>query len=150
MFIGRFGDVERRSNTFTKPAGCEPTDTVISLIPDNEAKEANVIYFPTCTRIKKCSGCCTSQLLSCLPTQTNTKTFEVTKSRFIGNGRMEYVGTTPVIEEEHLACKCQCTVQEKHCNAFQIYNKSQCRCECQNTDDRNKCIQVSRKIINKV
>lgn len=57
---------------------------------------------------------------------------------------MAFVSNELVLEEEHLACKCQCTVQEKHCNSLQMYNKSQCRCQCTNNDDMTKCIKVSK------
>lgn len=50
-----------------------------------------------------------------------------------------------MIIEEHTQCKCDCRIKEQDCNRFQKYDKSQCKCYCQNTDEQHKCLQVSLK-----
>lgn len=48
----------------------------------------------------------------------------------------------PVIVEEHTKCKCDCRIKEHDCKRNQVYVKSQCKCECTNVDDYNKCLSV--------
>jgi len=45
-----------------------------------------------------------------------------------------------VKEVEHLACGCQCRVQEEDCRpAVHDYDKTNCQCKCRNTDEKQKC-----------
>lgn len=55
---------------------------------------------------------------------------------------MVFGGYEPVLIEQHKTCGCGCAVQAKDCNAFQTYDKSQCKCQCTNLDDQRKCLQV--------
>lgn len=52
----------------------------------------------------------------------------------------------PVVVEEHTKCKCDCRIKEGDCKRNQVYIKSQCKCECTNVDDHNKCLAVRVKI----
>lgn len=148
-----------------KPAACIPDTTVVSLRPKDET-DPTLVYFPSCTRVKRCGGCCSHQLLSCQPVEIQTLTFEVwsseiyainllftysthiqfqvIKSQYTGGTKMTYRGKDIMPVEEHLKCKCDCRVKEEDCNkAFQKYDKSQCKCYCTNVDDQHKCLQVS-------
>lgn len=53
----------------------------------------------------------------------------------------------PVVVEEHTKCKCDCRIKEGDCKRNQVYIKSQCKCECTNVDDHNKCLAVSRNLV---
>ncbi|XP_063703338.1 platelet-derived growth factor subunit B [Culicoides brevitarsis] len=124
-----------------KPAACIPDTTVVSLRPKEE-RDPTIVYFPSCTRVKRCGGCCSHQLLSCQPTEIQTITYEVIKSQYTGGTKMTYRGKDLMPVEEHLKCKCDCRIKEEDCNkAFQKYDKSQCKCYCTNVDDQHKCLQ---------
>lgn len=68
---------------------------------------------------------------------------QVIKSQYTGGTRMENRGKEVMIIEEHTSCKCDCRIKEQDCNRFQKYDKSQCKCYCQNVDEQHKCLQVS-------
>uniref|UniRef100_A0A336MCE4 CSON015026 protein n=1 Tax=Culicoides sonorensis TaxID=179676 RepID=A0A336MCE4_CULSO len=124
-----------------KPAACIPDTTVVSLRPKDE-NDPTMVYFPSCTRVKRCGGCCSHKLLSCQPVEIQTLTFEVIKSQYTGGTKMTYRGKDIMPVEEHLKCKCDCRIKEEDCNkAFQKYDKSQCKCYCTNVDDQHKCLQ---------
>lgn len=58
---------------------CMPEMQVVSLVPPGGAADPSIMYFPACTRILQCGGCCQSALLACTPIEMVTKIFEVTK-----------------------------------------------------------------------
>lgn len=117
---------------------------IVPLKPDNDGDDPTIIYYPSCTRVKRCSGCCSNKLLSCQPTSIETKTFQVIKTQYVIGGKLAYKGKVPVIVEEHTKCNCKCVTQAKDCNQFQKYNPSQCKCVCNNPDDKIKCLNVCR------
>lgn len=48
----------------------------MSLVPEDN-NDPNAIYFPTCTRMNRCGGCCTHDLLECQPIEVEKRTFQV-------------------------------------------------------------------------
>ncbi|KAG8226109.1 hypothetical protein J437_LFUL006738 [Ladona fulva] len=46
--------------------------------------------------------------------------------------------------EEHLRCKCKCTVMKEDCNEKQEYQAGECMCLCMNSEERRKCIQAGK------
>lgn len=76
---GRFGEGEERSNAERPtPARCIPELQPVPLKVDDDP---STIIFPSCTRIKRCGGCCGSSLLSCQPTAIEIRNFEVIDRR---------------------------------------------------------------------
>lgn len=59
-----------------KPAACIPDVAIVSLRPE-DANDPTMVYFPSCTRVKRCGGCCSHKLLSCQPTAVQQHAFEV-------------------------------------------------------------------------
>lgn len=60
--------LERGAGRAAKVANCEPSLQLVPLEPYGSPKsESDVYYFPKCTRIKQCNGCCNSALLECTP-----------------------------------------------------------------------------------
>lgn len=135
---GRTGGsgIERDASIPAKAANCMPELQTVPLMANTDP---SVIFYPTCTRVERCGGCCSSELLVCEPTKTETILFQVLKTQYAGGTRMKFAGKESVPVEKHTACKCQCRVKESHCTANQIYIPGSCRCECSNLDDRNKC-----------
>ncbi|BFG01289.1 uncharacterized protein DMAD_01079 [Drosophila madeirensis] len=121
------------------PAICSPQPTIVELKPpSDEAGGFNVYYTPACTRINRCNGCCGSTLISCQPTQTEKVQMRVGKfERGVTSKRSSEI----IVVEQHLACRCDCRIKAEDCNAYQLYRRELCRCECQNTDARDKCLE---------
>ncbi|XP_078048419.1 PDGF- and VEGF-related factor 1 isoform X2 [Augochlora pura] len=138
--VGRIGfDGEERSNAIqATPAKCMPELQPVSLT-DNQ--ERSVLYFPSCTRIKRCGGCCSHALLSCQPVATELRNYEVTVVSIGNKNRMTYKENRIVPLEEHTKCKCDCTIKEEHCKENQSYVKSECGCKCNNVDEEEKCLR---------
>lgn len=59
-----------------KPANCMPELKTVPLVPETSTT-AGVFYFPSCTRVKRCGGCCSHALLSCQPVQTEQIAMQV-------------------------------------------------------------------------
>lgn len=80
-FLARFGgeDVERSRGQRPVPANCIPEMQTIplKLADSSESKDPTIVVFPSCTRVKRCGGCCNNNLVSCQPIETNTIVFEV-------------------------------------------------------------------------
>jgi len=132
---------ERSVSVRPKPAACIPELSIVSLRPENET-DPTMVFFPSCTRVRRCGGCCSHKLLSCQPTEVQSHAFEVIKSQYTGGTRLTYRGKELQIVDEHLKCKCDCKIREEDCNPqFQRYDKSQCKCYCTNIDDQHKCLQ---------
>lgn len=115
---------------------------IVPLRPDNAVDDPTIIYYPSCTRVQRCSGCCSHKLLSCQPTIVEKKTFQVTKAQYTGGTKLTYKGKELIIVEEHKKCKCGCAIQDRDCNQFQKYDASQCKCYCTNLADQTKCLKV--------
>lgn len=77
--------------------------------------DPSIVYFPSCTRIKQCGGCCDHPLLSCQPTASITKNFQVLVSKVNGNGGLTYSEKQIIVLEEHTRCKCDCRIKPEVC-----------------------------------
>ncbi|KAL5276188.1 PDGFB family protein [Megaselia abdita] len=137
---------ERSAAQMAKVANCEPTLQVVPLEPyGSPQSDPDVYYFPKCTRIKQCNGCCNSPLLVCTPIETQENLFLVMKLKYSSNGS-SLLGKEPISILEHTRCACQCRVKEEHCNAYQRYDSKNCKCVCDNKDEKDKCQSEKGKI----
>lgn len=57
-----------------KSATCAPELVTVTL---QNLDDKSVVYYPSCTRVERCGGCCSHDLLSCQPTATELLTFQV-------------------------------------------------------------------------
>lgn len=147
----RFGGVSQVTSSGNKngemavAAVCKPSLTTVPIADEN--KKSNTIYWPSCTRVERCGGCCSHELLSCKPTATNTLHVQVVSMGYQGgSSSMGYTGTLMVPLEVHTACECGCKLTEDDCNQFQEYAASECRCKCVNKEDYIKCSKDSLKL----
>lgn len=62
------------STIVPKAATCTTENHTVSLRDDDNP---SLYYSPSCTRVKRCGGCCGSNLVSCQPTEVETLNFEV-------------------------------------------------------------------------
>uniref|UniRef100_A0AAG5DQW4 Platelet-derived growth factor (PDGF) family profile domain-containing protein n=1 Tax=Anopheles atroparvus TaxID=41427 RepID=A0AAG5DQW4_ANOAO len=122
------------------PASCEPETQLVSLRPEN-LTGTRYYFYPTCTRVKRCSGCCNTNQLVCEPVANRTILYKVTILEYRNGKRDRFSHLELVPVEEHVRCKCQCRVKDSDCNELQVYNPNNCRCECTNKDDRTQCTQ---------
>ncbi|KAF0750820.1 vascular endothelial growth factor C-like [Aphis craccivora] len=129
-------NVERKSTLVPKPAGCSVELQTISL---KDTDDQSLYYYPTCTRVNRCGGCCAHDLLACQPTKVDTLNFEVMVSQYNDAGKLEFKGRKTVSIDQHLKCKCGCVVKQEDCTPLQTYYPNECRCMCSNEEDRDKC-----------
>ncbi|XP_053667998.1 uncharacterized protein LOC128718394 [Anopheles marshallii] len=122
------------------PASCEPDSQLVSLRPEN-LTSPRFYFYPSCTRVKRCSGCCNTNQLVCEPVANRTIIYKVNILEYRSGKRDKFSHLELVPVEEHVRCKCQCRVKEWHCTEKQVYNPNNCRCECTNKEDRNRCLQ---------
>ncbi|CAL8352291.1 unnamed protein product [Boreogadus saida] len=71
----------------------------------HDLSNAHFMLWPPCVEVQRCSGCCNSQIMHCVPTITSTRDLEVVK--------IQYLNSKPQIEkvivsvEDHLSCRCE-------------------------------------------
>jgi len=135
-------DLERSLAVTPKSAKCIPEMQTIKLI---EKEEPGVFYLPTCTRIERCGGCCSHNLLACEPVETEMMHFRVIKTQYDG-GRLKFAGKDIVHIEKHTKCQCGCKIKAKDCNKYQKYREEECRCICNNTDEETKCFGDTKRL----
>uniref|UniRef100_A0A2H8TGL1 Platelet-derived growth factor subunit B n=1 Tax=Melanaphis sacchari TaxID=742174 RepID=A0A2H8TGL1_9HEMI len=112
-------NIERKSTLVPKPAGCSVELQTISL---KDTDDQSLYYYPTCTRVNRCGGCCAHDLLACQPTKVDTLNFEVMVSQYNDVGKLEFKGRKTVSIDQHLKCKCGCIVkQEVRLVTFHIF-----------------------------
>lgn len=137
--ISRMGDVvgqERSKADRPIPANCKPELQPVSL---KVTENPSTLYYPSCTRIKRCGGCCTHARLSCQPVASEVRNFEVMVVSLSG-GQPTIKDKLIVPLEEHTKCKCDCKIKEEDCTEKQTYVLSECACRCNNNDEEQKCL----------
>ncbi|XP_076676975.1 uncharacterized protein LOC143373513 isoform X2 [Andrena cerasifolii] len=135
----RMGENEERSNAERPiPAKCMPELQPVSLKLETDPSS---IYYPSCTRVKRCGGCCSHSLLSCQPTASEFRNFEVLVVSVDQSDGFHYRSKQIVPLEEHTKCMCDCRIKPEHCNSKQSYVEEECRCKCNNVDEQKKCIK---------
>ncbi|XP_065364934.1 uncharacterized protein Pvf1 isoform X3 [Calliphora vicina] len=131
--------VERAAVIRAKAANCIPENTVVDLTPINPKNN----YFPRCTRVKRCGGCCSTQWMSCQPTKSEIVNFQVYRYCY-EEVKAKFCGFEVIPVEQHLECKCDCRKKPEDCNSYQRYQD--CRCHCINDEAREKCLNLEHKI----
>ncbi|XP_078369914.1 uncharacterized protein LOC144653719 isoform X2 [Oculina patagonica] len=91
----------------------------------------NGFYFPQCTWLNRCVGCCTSSnnLLACQPTGVQKKKVDYYHIRPQSGGYMPEEKS--IWMEEHTGCQCQCIKTPDSCDTItQYWRPDICECEC--------------------
>ncbi|XP_016920282.2 vascular endothelial growth factor A, long form [Apis cerana] len=138
----RMGETERSNAERPNRASCMPELQTVPLLEN----EPSVIYYPTCTRVKRCGGCCSHSLLSCQPTATEIRNFEIFVTVLESGDGLKYQGKRIVPIEEHTQCTCDCKIKETDCNKKQSYIPEECTCTCNNVDEQKKCNESNMKM----
>ncbi|XP_033210674.1 vascular endothelial growth factor A-A isoform X2 [Belonocnema kinseyi] len=129
------GIVKRYAVIKATPALCMPENQTVPVVED---PDPSIIYLPKCTRVKRCGGCCLHQLLSCQPTETRSISMEIYTSS-VEDTSFKFAEKKVVQIEEHVKCRCLCTIKASHCTEKQDYLEDECRCQCRNLDEKEKC-----------
>lgn len=131
--------VENMANVVATPDVCDPRATSVEIPPSDDPR---VIYWPTCTRVERCGGCCGLDLLECAPTSTDTVDVWVMKMYMSGESHDQYdwKGNVKIPLERHLACECRCRTKASDCKpGLQYYDSQSCRCLCHNENQASSC-----------
>uniref|UniRef100_G3N8C7 Platelet-derived growth factor (PDGF) family profile domain-containing protein n=1 Tax=Gasterosteus aculeatus aculeatus TaxID=481459 RepID=G3N8C7_GASAC len=70
-----------------------------------ERSSANFLLWPACVEVQRCSGCCNTWVLQCVPTLSSTRYLQVTKIRYV-NRKVQYEKAI-ISVEDHVSCRCQ-------------------------------------------
>ncbi|KAM4612339.1 platelet-derived growth factor beta polypeptide a [Polymixia lowei] len=70
-----------------------------------DRRNANFMLWPPCVEVQRCSGCCNTRLLQCVPTVSSTRYLQVIKITFI-NKKAHYDNAI-ISVEDHVSCRCQ-------------------------------------------
>jgi len=136
--------VEIMATMIATPDVCEPRPSTVAIPPDSDPR---VIYWPTCTKVDRCGGCCGLDLLECAPTAVETIYVQVMKQRMSANdsSRYDYLGNVNIPLEKHLSCDCHCRTKATDCNAAtQDYDEESCSCRCRNSQEATSCPSPKR------
>ncbi|XP_061626718.1 platelet-derived growth factor beta polypeptide a isoform X2 [Phyllopteryx taeniolatus] len=70
-----------------------------------DRRNANFMLWPPCVEVQRCSGCCNTRLLQCVPAVTSSRYLQVIKIQYIN--RKAHYEKAIISVEDHLACRCQ-------------------------------------------
>lgn len=116
---------------FASTGGCKPRTMVVPLEP-SQGDDPNVFYFPPCTEVMRCSGCCDYPPQTCVSDGTEIVQRQVL--RLINNpmtGAVEFDGHVSVSVVQHHNCSCRCAISPEDCRPpLHHYDPTACRCLC--------------------
>lgn len=70
-----------------------------------DRSNANFLLWPPCVEVQRCSGCCNTKSLQCVPVVTHTRYLQVMKIEYV-NKRPTYAKAV-VSVLDHVECRCQ-------------------------------------------
>ncbi|XP_015915884.1 platelet-derived growth factor subunit A [Parasteatoda tepidariorum] len=129
----------RPTPSFAQPAACQPEDQIVEL---EKPERSDVMYWPSCVRVRRCGGCCTSKMLSCNPVATSTISIAVLQVRYnpLSPHAFEDQGSHTFTLEQHDRCACGCREQPSDCTPeLHEYRVNECKCVCRNQEESSTC-----------
>ncbi|XP_061839853.1 platelet-derived growth factor beta polypeptide a [Nerophis lumbriciformis] len=70
-----------------------------------DRRNANFMLWPPCVEVQRCSGCCNTRMLQCVPTVTSSRYLQVIKIQYVN--RKAHYDKAIISVEDHVACRCQ-------------------------------------------
>ncbi|XP_063736906.1 platelet-derived growth factor beta polypeptide a [Eleginops maclovinus] len=70
-----------------------------------DRRNANFLVWPRCVEVQRCSGCCNSRTMQCVPVLTSSRYLQVLKIMFMN--RKEHREMAIISVEDHVSCRCQ-------------------------------------------
>ncbi|ASF89979.1 vascular endothelial growth factor-like protein [Seal parapoxvirus] len=81
---------------------CQPMPTAVSISGEHPSSKTR--YNPPCVSLMRCGGCCNSENLECVPTETSNVTLPILQTMVTSNGRSSSM--TDMVFLEHTKCDC--------------------------------------------
>ncbi|XP_049808019.1 uncharacterized protein LOC126251550 [Schistocerca nitens] len=110
----------------------KPKDVIIDILSEDKS----YTYLPSKVTVKRCAGHCMSGM-TCIPRKKKMTPIAVRRNE----RNTGYVTCGYVQIEEHISCKCGCTVMPGDCNDLQEYSASDCQCNCINGRKPEDCVK---------
>ncbi|TSK67276.1 Platelet-derived growth factor subunit B [Bagarius yarrelli] len=89
-----------------QPAVCKVRTEVMEVTRSMlDRSNANFLLWPLCVEVQRCSGCCNTRTLQCVPVSTQTRHLQMTKIQFVNRHPVYDKVILPV--EDHLSCSCK-------------------------------------------
>lgn len=120
-------------------ATCQTEMQTVQLTKPNNLA---AMYWPQCVRVKRCGGCCTSEMLACQPVQKSQINITVMQLRYNVQApdALESEGLRVLSLEQHDRCACRCKQQPEDCEPnVHEYRESECKCMCINHNEARLC-----------
>ncbi|XP_029368700.1 platelet-derived growth factor beta polypeptide a [Echeneis naucrates] len=70
-----------------------------------DRRNANFMLWPPCVEVQRCSGCCNTRFMKCVPTVTSSRYLQLLKIQYI-NKQASYENAI-ISVEDHVSCRCQ-------------------------------------------
>lgn len=70
-----------------------------------DRRNANFLLWPPCVEVQRCSGCCNTRMLQCVPILTSSRYLQVIKIQYIN--RKAHYDKAIISVEDHVSCRCQ-------------------------------------------
>ncbi|XP_028423631.1 uncharacterized protein pdgfba isoform X2 [Perca flavescens] len=83
---------------------------------------ANFLLWPPCVEVQRCSGCCNTRLLQCVPTVTSSRYLQVIKIQYIN--RKAHYEKAIISVEDHVTCRCQSSSSSSSSSSVPISHSS--------------------------
>uniref|UniRef100_A0A3B3Z7H1 Platelet-derived growth factor (PDGF) family profile domain-containing protein n=1 Tax=Periophthalmus magnuspinnatus TaxID=409849 RepID=A0A3B3Z7H1_9GOBI len=107
---------------------CKPRELLVEIIQEYP-EEVEHIFIPSCVVLTRCAGCCTDEMLQCMPTSSYNVTMEIKRIKPQRQQNDIFMSFT-----EHSSCECRKEVKEQKENV--------CQPCCENCSDRRKRLFV--------
>ncbi|XP_041454809.1 platelet-derived growth factor subunit A-like [Lytechinus variegatus] len=129
------GPASMQMTSIAEMPRCEPRPTILTTsdvidegIVGNEVEYA--IYWPPCITINRCGGCCSTEILQCVPNNTRTREMQVLRlTAHQRSPQIQLSGLVSVSVQEDESCSCECKVKPQDCHPTrEIYRNCQCEC----------------------
>uniref|UniRef100_A0A3Q4ADM0 Platelet-derived growth factor subunit B n=1 Tax=Mola mola TaxID=94237 RepID=A0A3Q4ADM0_MOLML len=70
-----------------------------------DRSNANFLLWPPCVEVQRCSGCCNTKSLQCVPVVTHTRYLQVMKVQYMNKKPTYAKAVVSVVD--HVECRCQ-------------------------------------------
>ncbi|XP_065115735.1 platelet-derived growth factor beta polypeptide a [Paramisgurnus dabryanus] len=92
-----------------QPAMCKVRTEVMEVTRAMlDTRNANFLLWPLCVEVQRCSGCCNTRTVQCVPSAIHTRHLQMTKIQYINRHPVYEKVIIPV--EDHVTCSCQSRV----------------------------------------
>ncbi|GFR81848.1 vascular endothelial growth factor A [Elysia marginata] len=116
-----------------EPDHCSPREMTVDLELRNA--DPDLVYYPRCTKVMRCGGCCSSKHVSCEPVEVERSVLNVLKGQvpFPEADYLIFADFEKVLVERHLSCRTRCKLSQSKCGAHKTFLPRQCACACNKT-----------------